>query len=130
MIVTPTRSKRSIPTSSKVSLLPSPFGVNTFGINNLLDSMTIVATAEEQFVGFNTSHIVYGYSYVPGLNDGASVIVPSGFIVNPRLLGVPGVKVTSSKLIGLPLYLSLTNTLGVVPNSLLHSTVYVSSSAI
>src|SRR5690606_27389377 len=97
-------------------------------MNSLSASTTIIATAEEQFVGFSTSQIVYGYSYVPGLVEGAIVIVPSGFIRNPGSLGVPGVKVTSSKLIGLRLKRSLSNTLGVIPVSLLHDDVNLSSS--
>src|SRR5690606_18779284 len=96
-------------------------GVNTFGTNSLLISTTTIATAEAQLFGFNTSQIVYGYSYVPGLVDGAIVIVPSGFIVRPGSLGIPGVNLTLSKSTGPLLKLSFSNTLGVEPISLFHS---------
>ena len=53
--------------------------------------------------------------YSPTGVPGATVIVPSGFITKAGSLGVPGVKIISDGLTGLPFNLSLSNTLGVVP---------------
>ena len=81
----------------------------------LAASTTTVAVAVSQLVGFNFSQIVYVYVYVPAGVCGATVIVPSGFIVKPGLLDVPGVKVTCDGFTGWPFNVSLSNTLGVLP---------------
>ena len=82
---------------------------------------TIVAVAVSQFVGFSTSQIVYGYVYTPAVVPGATVIVPSAFIVMLPAAGAgaaPGVNVTlppAPTVTGLPPSVSLVSTLGVLP---------------
>ena len=102
----PTRPLATVPVSSTASI--------TAGLT------TIVAVAVSQFVGFNTSQIVYGYVYTPAVVPAAIVIVPSLFITMLPAAGVgaaPGVSVTlpPPTLTAPPFKLSLVNTLAVLP---------------
>jgi len=71
------------------------------------------AFAVSQFVGFNTSQIVYVTVYVPAGVPGATVIVPLAFNVKPVGTVTP-VKVTSDGITTAPFKVSFVKTEAVV----------------
>ena len=81
----------------------------------------IVAVAVSQVTGVVAGmlQIVYGYTYVPGVVPGVTVIVPSAFIVIVPDVGtgaVPGVNEAFVPIVtGLPPTVSFATTVGVVP---------------